>query len=304
MEDRTVSVIVPSFNGAERLPKLLDALDRQTYRNFETVVVLDGSTDDSKGVLNARDTSYPIHIVEQANAGRAAARNAGVKTSVGKILVFYDDDMQPESDSIERHLALLRSSQSSISAGQQIEVPLKHNEFTQYKTYLTQKWVSHLSDRPQKLGDENLFLTAANMAMRREDFDKLGGFDAELKDAEDFDLAVRAREFDIGVVFDPRNMARHQSFGSFREYILRRRQYMTAHARLRVQRRDHPYRNIYNRYQVDSRGYKRFFYALFPVGLVAMMDRGFFNRLPKRAKYALYSRIIAAFTVYRNGIRI
>jgi GT2 family glycosyltransferase len=93
MEDMSVSIIIPTFNGASRIRHCLDALIQQTTeREAEIVVVNDGSTDNTADVL----AHYSgIRLVNQANAGPAAARNRGVLEARGTIVLFTDDDCVP-----------------------------------------------------------------------------------------------------------------------------------------------------------------------------------------------------------------
>ena len=80
------SVIVPSRGGAERLPRLLDALSRQTYESWEAVIVLDGDIDGSASVVE-RYSHLPVQVlVFPENRGRVAALNAGFAAADGDVL--------------------------------------------------------------------------------------------------------------------------------------------------------------------------------------------------------------------------
>ena len=90
------SVIVPLYNKAPYVCKALESVCAQTYRDFEIVVVNDGSTDGSevlaKQILNEKSNGIPYKIINQSNAGVAAARNNGVAASCGEYVVFLDAD--------------------------------------------------------------------------------------------------------------------------------------------------------------------------------------------------------------------
>ena len=94
------SVIVPVYNGADTLPRCLQALQAQTFPvdRFEIIVVDDGSTDGSAEVAR----SFGAPVVSQLNAGPAAARNHGAKMARGDVLLFTDADCAPDPDWIER----------------------------------------------------------------------------------------------------------------------------------------------------------------------------------------------------------
>ena len=101
----TASVIIPSFNGARRLPRLMAALSQQdTLHSWEAIVVLDGSDDDSERVLEAV-TGVPLRVVVlPENQGTASALNAGFASAVGDVLIRCDDDLVPGPDFVRLHI--------------------------------------------------------------------------------------------------------------------------------------------------------------------------------------------------------
>ena len=93
MSSGVVSIVVPVFNVDPYLPNCLESLTSQTYRDLEIVLVNDGSTDMS-GEICDRYARYDarVRVVHQANAGPAAARNAGAATASGECILFIDSD--------------------------------------------------------------------------------------------------------------------------------------------------------------------------------------------------------------------
>jgi glycosyltransferase involved in cell wall biosynthesis len=92
----SVSIIIPTFNGASRIGNCLDALLKQTGgREAEILVVNDGSTDNTAQVV---DQYSGVRLITQSNAGPAAARNRGVLDARGTIVLFTDDDCVPIPD--------------------------------------------------------------------------------------------------------------------------------------------------------------------------------------------------------------
>jgi len=89
----SVSIIIPTFNGASRIGNCLDAVLKQTAgRDAEILVVNDGSTDNTADVV----AGYPgVRLITQSNAGPAAARNRGALEARGTIILFTDDDCVP-----------------------------------------------------------------------------------------------------------------------------------------------------------------------------------------------------------------
>ena len=85
-----VSVIIPVWNGARSIPRVLASVFAQSFTDYEVVVVDDGSTDDTAAVLAGYQDR--IHVIRQPNRGASTARNAGVRASSGEYLAFLDDD--------------------------------------------------------------------------------------------------------------------------------------------------------------------------------------------------------------------
>ena len=102
-----VSVIIPSYNRAHFLGDSIESILRQTFQDFEIIVVDDGSIDETPEVVGR----YPnIHFIRQSNSGISAARNTGLSAASGKYIVFLDSDdlLLPEalkigSDALDIH---------------------------------------------------------------------------------------------------------------------------------------------------------------------------------------------------------
>ena len=100
-DDVYFSVVIPTHNRLPMLQRVLDALDRQVDApRFETIVVDDGSTDDTKQVLAQR---RGIEFRSQTNAGPGKARNEGVILARGRFVVFLGDDTVPEPSFLAEH---------------------------------------------------------------------------------------------------------------------------------------------------------------------------------------------------------
>ena len=100
-----VSVVIPVYNGARTIGRALESVFAQTFRDFEIIVVNDGSTDDTASVLAGYGDR--IQLVSQSNRGVSAARNAGLRVSVGEYLVFLDDDDEWMPEMLARCTAVL-----------------------------------------------------------------------------------------------------------------------------------------------------------------------------------------------------
>lgn len=97
------SFIVPVYNMEKYLKKCLDSLVKQTFSDFEIVIVNDGSTDKSEKIIEKYKNKYPnIKVINQKNKGLSEARNEGVKKAKGKYIIFIDSDDYVEKKLLEQ----------------------------------------------------------------------------------------------------------------------------------------------------------------------------------------------------------
>ena len=99
-----ISVIIPSYNHGNYLGRAIESVLAQTYKHTETIVVDDGSVDNTKEVT----ASFPgVKYVYQHNQGLSAARNTGVDNSAGKFLLFLDADDWLSVDALRKNHSIL-----------------------------------------------------------------------------------------------------------------------------------------------------------------------------------------------------
>lgn len=102
-----VSIIIPTYNRAGRLPETLKSVFGQSYSSFEVVLVDDGSTDDTAAVVAGSDPR--LRYIRQANGGVSAARNRGLREARGEFICFLDSDDLWSPWKIEAQLAVLKA---------------------------------------------------------------------------------------------------------------------------------------------------------------------------------------------------
>lgn len=105
-----VSIVIPVWNTAENVEKLIKKLFKQTYANLEIIAVDDGSTDNSLQVLRKLEKSdSQLTVIHQENAGVSAARNTGIDATHGEYLIFVDSDDDTTNDLVEKLLQHIQS---------------------------------------------------------------------------------------------------------------------------------------------------------------------------------------------------
>lgn len=116
LESPLISVIIPAYNAERVLERCLDSIVNQTYKDFEIVIVEDGSKDASLKICQEYKKRYSdkISVVSQANAGPSAARNTGIANSRGKYLSFVDADDYIELDMLEQMINCAQEQQAEM----------------------------------------------------------------------------------------------------------------------------------------------------------------------------------------------
>lgn len=108
--DAKVSVVLPTYNRSERLVKAVDSVLAQSYRNFELLIIDDGSTDNTKEVVdNINDDRIKYYYKE--NGGFASARNFGLKKVTGDYIAFLDSDDYYMADKLKKQVECLEANQ-------------------------------------------------------------------------------------------------------------------------------------------------------------------------------------------------
>jgi glycosyltransferase involved in cell wall biosynthesis len=202
-----VSVIIPTFNRANVISETIDSVLAQTYRDIEIIIVDDGSTDDTAKKLSIYGNK--IRIVYQLNAGTSAARNRGIEVSTAKIIAFQDSDDLWKPTKLERQVSLLDRLDSSAPCC--LCNAVMQNLYGDGRELLSFD-ISGISSRyPEGLWlnvtevlASRAVLFNQTVAVRREALEKVGGFDPELRNAEDYDLALRlSLEGPWGFIVEP-----------------------------------------------------------------------------------------------------
>ncbi len=187
----TVSIVVPIHNGERYVQEALDSVFAQTFRDFDVVCVDDGSTDRSLELLEPYRSR--LLVISQTNAGQSTARNRGVHASTGRYLAFLDQDDRWYPHKLAEQVALLETRNEVVltycnsdrmdSEGRVLEVGATKAEQPRAKESLLGRLIG-----------EGLVLPSS-MLVRRDVFQRVGGFDPQLRGFEDFDLCARLKQF-------------------------------------------------------------------------------------------------------------
>lgn len=175
MSKPRVSVVIPTYNRQNLVVEAIESVLAQTYKNFEIIVVDDGSTDDTSGQIKAYAGRLTYHV--QKNQGVAAARNAGIKLSQGEFICFLDSDDLWEPEKLETQInfadanpeyALLSTEIRGFNADKRV---IKRNKSSMYKVR-NGFVIEHLL-----FGN---WIQTSTVMLRRKCLDEVGYFDEDI----------------------------------------------------------------------------------------------------------------------------
>lgn len=193
-----VSVVIPTYNSADFLGEALQSVFDQTFDDYEIIVVDDGSTDNTRSLIERY--ANRIRYIYQDNGGASKARNRGIAGARGKYIAFLDADDRWEPDKLEKQVGILSANPElgmvfTDAVGFNENGPLPRTG--QKKSLLMQGDVA-----------QNIFMYSGvgtpSVMVRKTVFDRVGIFDEELFLAEDDNMWIRiAAEFPVELIDEP-----------------------------------------------------------------------------------------------------
>jgi len=212
----SVSIILVTWNAGEHLPRCLSMLSQQTRKDFEVIVVDNGSTDGSLALLSSWDVA-PLSVKQlQANSGFAVANNIGAHLACGEWIILLNADAYPEPDWLERLMkAAEKNPDYSAFSSRQIQFHAPHlldgAGDIYHSSGLAWRNAYNLPVDKNGLEPKEIFSPCAAAAMyRREDFLAVGGFDEDyFSYFEDVDLGFRLRLNGAKCLYVPEAVVHH-----------------------------------------------------------------------------------------------
>lgn len=210
-----VSIIIPTYNRTAYLPQAIQSIKQQTIEDWELIIVDDGSTMDVRKVIQTHMSDSRISLIRQEKTGVSAARNRGVKEARSNFIAFLDDDDYWHPEKLEMHLNAFDSTPElslTFSDAQMVdEAGNPTRRFQKSKnTIYTCSWFDSyegLNIIPVGLSIETILngiVLPSATVMKKSAFEKIGGFDIDLKGGEDMELIFRlTRTEKIGYIDRP-----------------------------------------------------------------------------------------------------
>lgn len=183
-----VSVIIPTYNSSKFICDAIDSVLNQNYRNFEIIIIDDGSTDDTKEKLIKYESK--INYYYKKNGGPASARNYGVQRSQGEYICFLDADDIFLPKKLEIQVSLLdQYRHAGIGLLYSDFFCIDEYDYTILKYYKCKDFSSH-KKALQYLYLHN-YINTSTVMVKKDYINQIGLFDEELRYLEDYDLWIR-----------------------------------------------------------------------------------------------------------------
>ena len=201
MREIEVSIVIPAYNAQQGIARTVEAcLKQELPFPCETIVVDDGSTDDTA----ARVRAWPVRYLYQENAGPAKARNNGWKAASGGIVCFTDSDCIPRPNWVSALLDGFESDDIAAVAGSY--------DIGNQESFLARCIHLEIKDRHAKFGREIRAFGSYNVAIRRTVLERTGGFNESYRfpSGEDNDLSYRILKAGYRIAFRGNALVAHR----------------------------------------------------------------------------------------------
>lgn len=246
------SIIIPLYNRPQEIKELLSTLCKQTYMQFEVLVIEDGSVNDAKDIVASFENKLDVKYFFKENSGQGFSRNFGFERAKGDYFIIFDSDILVPSDYLETVKDYLFEHQLDAFGGPDAA----HDSFTPVQKAISYAMTSPFTTggiRGNKKHIGQFHPRSFNMGISREVYEKVGGF-ILTRLGEDIEYSIRIHEngFKIGLI--PAAKVYHKRRTSFTQF------YKQLHffGRARI--------NIYKHFPSELK-LVHFFPAVFTLGL-------------------------------------
>ncbi len=226
------SLIVPVYNRPDEVDELLESLCSQTEQDFEVVIVEDGSQRDCRAIVEKYAGQLDVHYFAKPNSGPGQSRNYGAERARGDYLIVLDSDVVLPRTYIEEVSRGLQQQPADAFGGPD----RAHESFTPVQKAISYSMTSFFTTGGIRGGKKKLdkfFPRSFNMGIRRDVYQKLGGF-SKMRFGEDIDFSYRIVEAGYQPRLFPNAWVWHKRRTDFRKFF--RQVYNSGIARINLEK--------------------------------------------------------------------
>jgi len=229
------SIIVPVFNRPDEVDELLESLTQQTLKDFEVIIVEDGSSTPCKDICDKHADTLDLHYYYKDNSGPGQSRNYGAERANGEWLIVLDSDVVLPEDYLQAVENELQAKPADAWGGPDAA----HPSFTPVQKAISYSMTSFFTTggiRGGKAKLDKFYPRSFNMGIRRDVYQQLGGF-SKMRFGEDIDFSYRIVEAGYKTRLLPEAWVWHKRRTDFRKFF--RQVYNSGIARINLMKR-HP----------------------------------------------------------------
>ena len=180
-----ISVIIPTYNRYRILPRCIQSILDQSYKDFEIIIINDGSTDKTSHFLSSTKEKRIRSINLPKNFGGNYARNIGIRESRGKFLAFCDDDDMWMAEKIEQQIDMIQTQNIDLCYTG-VNSYTNENKFIRYTFHRPRYYNLH-----KAIMDDNFIGTTSSVVLKKSMVTCINGFDPSLPALQDWDLYIK-----------------------------------------------------------------------------------------------------------------
>ena len=233
------SILVPVYNRPDEVDELLQSLCQQTEKDFEVIIVEDGSKKPCKDVCERYAGILDLHYYFKENSGPGQSRNYGAERAHGEWLIVLDSDVVLPENYFSAANSSLFALHSSLPCDAWGGPDAAHPSFTPVQKAISYSMTSFFTTggiRGGKAKLDKFYPRSFNMGIRREVYQQLGGF-SKMRFGEDIDFSYRIVEAGYKTALIPEAWVWHKRRTDFRKFF--RQVYNSGIARINLTKR-HP----------------------------------------------------------------
>ncbi len=233
------SFIVPVYNRPDEVDELLQSLCRQEMKDFEVIIVEDGSSTPCKDVCDKYAGILDLHYYAKENSGPGQSRNYGAERASGQWLIVLDSDVVLPDGYLAAANSTLSTLDSKLDVAAWGGPDTAHPDFTPVQKAISYSMTSFFTTggiRGGKAKLDKFYPRSFNMGIRREVYQELGGF-SKMRFGEDIDFSYRIVEAGYKTRLLPEAWVWHKRRTDFRKFF--RQVYNSGIARINLEKR-HP----------------------------------------------------------------
>jgi glycosyltransferase involved in cell wall biosynthesis len=191
LKNPIISIIIPTYNRCNLLPRAINSVLNQSFKNFELIIVDDGSTDETKKIIEKylKKNSRIKYIYQKNSGSPAQPRNTGIKIAKGNYIAFLDHDDEWFNDKLEKQIKMYIKNNKDNKIGLVGCGAISINTKSKEKKII--KFPPSLKIKSAKALKKIIPYSCSSIMIKKSIFQEIGLFDEKMRVSDDYDMYIR-----------------------------------------------------------------------------------------------------------------